>query len=234
MVRKTNSTMMNLTDRLKKEIKPISKSEISNIPEEHLKDIIDFSLIQEISPSIEIENFLKEQTIKMFSIQAKSVILLGEIFTNVYEKLGGQGSENGIYEKWLDINNFSRATAWRYRQRFSIYSRVNENKKPIIATIPQSLINEISKSEDFEGIINIINDSMDKAEVINSLNNILGISNKKIDNKKENETFETFETFEVKNYIPIFESFEEKVNKLSNQEKKELEKHLKSIEKLLK
>ncbi len=234
MVRKTNSTMMNLTDRLKKEIKPISKSEISNIPEEHLKDIIDFSLIQEISPSIEIENFLKEQTIKMFSIQAKSVILLGEIFTNVYEKLGGQGSENGIYEKWLDINNFSRATAWRYRQRFSIYSRVNENKKPIIATIPQSLINEISKSEDFEGIINIINDSMDKAEVINSLNNILGISNKKIDDKKENEAFETFETFEVKNYIPIFESFEEKVNKLSNQEKKELEKHLKSIEKLLK
>lgn len=231
MVRKTNSTMMNLTDRLKKEIKPISKSEISNIPEEHLKDIIDFSLIQEISPSIEIENFLKEQTIKMFSIQAKSVILLGEIFTNVYEKLGGQGSENGIYEKWLDINNFSRATAWRYRQRFSIYSRVNENKKPIIATIPQSLINEISKSEDFEGIINIINDSMDKAEVINSLNNILGISNKKIDDKKENETFETFE---VKNYIPIFELFEEKVNKLSNQEKKELEKHLKSIEKLLK
>lgn len=230
-MKKNNSTMMNLSDRLKNEVKVIPKNEITNIPEEHLKDIIDFSLIKEISPTEEIGNFLKEQTIKMFSIQAKSAILLGEIFTNVHEKLGGQGSENGVYEKWLDINNFSRATAWRYRQRFSIYSKVNEHKKPIIATIPQALINEIYKNEDFEGIINIINDSTDKADVIESLNNILGISNKKIEHKKENEIFETFE---VKNYIPIFESFEEKVSKLNSEEKKELEKHLKSIEKLLK
>lgn len=230
-MKKNNPTMMNLSDRLKNEVKVIPKNEITNIPEEHLKDIIDFSLIKEISPTQEIGNFLKEQTIKMFSIQAKSAILLGEIFTNVHEKLGGQGSENGVYEKWLDINNFSRATAWRYRQRYSIYSKVNENKKPIIATIPQSLINEIYKNEDFEGIINIINDSTDKADVIDSLNSILGISNKKIEHKKENEIFETFE---VKNYIPIFESFEEKVSKLNSEEKKELEKHLKSIEKLLK
>lgn len=230
-MKKNNSTMMNLSDRLKKEIKAPPKNEITNISEEHLKDIIDFSLIKEISPTEEIENFLKEQTIKMFSIQAKSVILLGEIFTNVYEKLGGQGSENGVYEKWLDINNFSKATAWRYRQRYFVYSKVNESKKHIISTIPQNLISEIYKNEDLEGIINIINDSTDKADVIKSLNNIFGISNKKIEHKKEKEIFETFE---VKNYIPIFESFEEKVSKLNNEEKKELKKHLKSIEKLLK
>lgn len=223
--------MMNLSDRLKKEIKAPPKNEITTISEEHLKDIINFSLISEISPTEEIGNYLKEQTIKLFTIQAKSAILLGEIFTNVYEKLGGQGSENGTYEKWLEINNFSRATAWRYRQRYFVYSKVNENKKQIIATIPQSLISEIYKSEDFEGIISIINDCKDKTDVINSLNSILELSNKKIEHKKESEVFQVFE---VKNYIPILATIEEKVNKLSDEEKKELEKHLKSIKKLLK
>lgn len=227
-MKKNNSTMMNLSDRLKKEIKAPPKNEITTISEEHLKDIINFSLISEISPTEEIGNYLKEQTIKLFTIQAKSAILLGEIFTNVYEKLGGQGSENGTYEKWLEINNFSRATAWRYRQRYFVYSKVNENKKQIIATIPQSLISEIYKSEDFEGIISIINDCKDKTDVINSLNSILELSNKKIEHKKESEVFE------VKNYIPILATIEEKVNKLSDEEKKELEKHLKSIKKLLK
>ena len=227
-MKKNNSTIMNLSDRLKKEIKAPPKNEITTISEEHLKDIINFSLISEISPTEEIGNYLKEQTIKLFTIQAKSAILLGEIFTNVYEKLGGQGSENGTYEKWLEINNFSRATAWRYRQRYFVYSKVNENKKQIIATIPQSLISEIYKSEDFEGIISIINDCKDKTDVINSLNSILELSNKKIEHKKESEVFE------VKNYIPILATIEEKVNKLSDEEKKELEKHLKSIKKLLK
>lgn len=230
-MKKNNSTMMNLSDRLKKEIKAPPKNEITTISEEHLKDIINFSLISEISPTEEIGNYLKEQTIKLFTIQAKSAILLGEIFTNVYEKLGGQGSENGTYEKWLEINNFSRATAWRYRQRYFVYSKVNENKKQIIATIPQSLISEIYKSEDFEGIISIINDCKDKTDVINSLNSILELSNKKIEHKKESEVFQVFE---VKNYIPILATIEEKVNKLSDEEKKELEKHLKSIKKLLK
>lgn len=230
-MKKNNSTMMNLSDRLKKEIKAPPKNEITTISEEHLKDIINFSLISEISPTEEIGNYLKEQTIKLFTIQAKSAILLGEVFTNVYEKLGGQGSENGTYEKWLEINNFSRATAWRYRQRYFVYSKVNENKKQIIATIPQSLINEIYKSEDFEGIVSIINDCKDKTDVINSLNSILELSNKKIEHKKESEVFQVFE---VKNYIPILATIEEKVNKLSDEEKKELEKHLKSIKKLLK
>ena len=235
-MKKKNSTMINLTDRLKKEIKPISKSEISNISEEYLKDIINFSLIQEISPSVEIGNFLKEQTIKMFSIQAKSAILIGEILTNVHEKLSGQGSENGVYEKWLEINNFSRATAWRYRQRYSIYSKVNDDKKQIIATIPQNLISEIYKNEDLEGIINIINECSDKKEVVNSLNDILELETRKIESKKieDEKKAEIFETFEVKNYISILATIEEKVNKLSSEEKKELEKHLKSIEKLLK
>lgn len=230
-MKKNNSTMMNLSNRLKKEIKAPPKNEITTISEEHLKDIIDFSLISEISPTEEIGNYLKEQTIKLFTIQAKSAILLGEVFTNVYEKLGGQGSENGTYEKWLEINNFSRATAWRYRQRYFVYSKVNENKKQIIATIPQSLINEIYKSEDFEGIVSIINDCKNKTDVINSLNSILELSNKKIEHKKESEVFQVFE---VKNYIPILATIEEKVNKLSDEEKKELEKHLKSIKKLLK
>lgn len=230
-MKKNNSTMMNLSNRLKKEIKAPPKNEITTISEEHLKDIINFSLISEISPTEEIGNYLKEQTIKLFTIQAKSAILLGEVFTNVYEKLGGQGSENGTYEKWLEINNFSRATAWRYRQRYFVYSKVNENKKQIIATIPQSLINEIYKSEDFEGIVSIINDCKNKTDVINSLNSILELSNKKIEHKKESEVFQVFE---VKNYIPILATIEEKVNKLSDEEKKELEKHLKSIKKLLK
>lgn len=182
-MKKNNSTMMNLSNRLKKEIKAPPKNEITTISEEHLKDIINFSLISEISPTEEIGNYLKEQTIKLFTIQAKSAILLGEVFTNVYEKLGGQGSENGTYEKWLEINNFSRATAWRYRQRYFVYSKVNENKKQIIATIPQSLISEIYKSEDFEGIVSIINDCKDKTDVINSLNSILELSNKKIEHK---------------------------------------------------
>lgn len=226
---KKNQTMINLSDRLKKEIAPVIKSQLS-IPEDELKDIINFSLINELSQDDGIKLFLKEQTVKLFNIQVKNIILIGEILTNVFEELSKQGSPEGVYEKWLSINNFNRTTAWRYRQRFVIYNKVNENKKNMIATLPQAIINDLFKNDDLESVIILINNSTSKNEIMKF------IETNKDDNKieiKEISEINNIEKFEIKSFIPIFENIDEKIDLLNEKEKKELKKHLSEIQKIL-
>lgn len=222
---KKNKTMINLSDRLKKEIAPVVKNNIS-ISEDDLKDIIDFSLINEISENQEINLFLKKQTVKLFNIQVKNIILTGEILTNVFDELAKQGSQEGIYEKWLSINNFNRATAWRYRQRFLIYDKVNEDKKNIIASLSQKVINNLAKLDDIEKVINLVNNSLSKEEIINFA---------AIETIKEKETLviNEIEEFEIRSFIPVFDNIEEKINLLNEKEKKLLKKHLAEIQKIL-
>lgn len=231
-MKKNNLTVNRLKDRLKEDLKKESSNKTLSVDgflkEEDLKDVIDFNSITEISTSDEINSFLKEQTIKLFNTQSKNALMLGEIFSVVHEKLSSPGSEEGIYEKWLEINNFNKTTAWRYRQRYFLYSKVESNKKNIVATLPYSLINELLKNQDIDGCVKLINNSLDKKDLLQ----ILSSSEKKIENRSEKDIVE-FKGLEIKNYIPLFENLEERVNKLDDKKKKELQKHLNIIEKLL-
>lgn len=229
-MKKNNSTMNALAERMKNEIKTNSNKDNNFLlKEDDLKDIIDFSLIKEISPTEEINSFLKDSTIKLFNIQSKSAILLGEVFSNVFDKLGSQGSENGLYEKWLSINNYNRSTAWRYRQRYVLYDKVNESKKQIIATLPYNIINELMKENDLEGVTCLVNDCSSKDEILEFIKKNDYESQKTISNNKHH----ILETFEIKELIPTPEKIDENLNKLNEKEKFELQKYLEKINKIL-
>lgn len=226
-MKKNNLTVNRLKDRLKEDLEKevILENKENLLKEEDLKEVVDFNLINEISKIDEIKLFLKEQTIKLFNIQSKNVLLLGEIFMIVHEKLSSPGSEEGVYEKWLDINNFNKTTAWRYRQRYMLYLKVKEDKKIIIASLPYGVINTLLKNREFEDVVNIVDSFNNKKELLDFIQEDLQV--KKI-NKKDR-----FEDFEIKNYFVLFEKLEEKVEKLDDNKKYEVKKHLDILEKLL-
>lgn len=226
-MKKNNLTVNRLKDRLKEDLEKevILENKENLLKEEDLKEVVDFNLINEISKIDEIKLFLKEQTIKLFNIQSKNVLLLGEIFMIVHEKLSSPGSEEGVYEKWLDINNFNKTTAWRYRQRYMLYLKVKEDKKIIIASLPYGVINTLLKNREFEDVVNIVDSFNNKKELLDFIQEDLQV--KKI-NKKDR-----FEDFEIKNYFVLFENLEEKVEKLDDNKKYEVKKHLDILEKLL-
>lgn len=217
---------INITNRLKEQLQEKGKKEeieiIDNsIKEEELKDILDLDGINSISDDKELVKFLKESTIKLFNIQAKSVVLIGEVLTNVFEKLAKQGSQEGVYEKWLKLNNFNKQTALRYRRRYFVYNQVNIENKNVVLTLPQNIIDAMYENEEH---IKILNSGISKKELINSINNL------KIEDKRE---YSNFVEFDFKNYKNIFFDFDKKIESLKEKEKIELQKHLRKIEEIL-
>ena len=217
---------INITNRLKEQLQEKGKKEeieiIENsIKEEELKDILDLDGINSISEDQELVKFLKENTVKLFSIQAKSVILIGEILTTVFEKLAKQGSQDGIYEKWLKLNNFNKQTALRYRKRYSVFTQVNGENKNIVLTLPQNVIDVMHENEEH---IKLLNNGISKKELINNINGL------KIEDKRE---YSNFIEFDFKEYKNIFFDFDKKIESLKERDKKELQKYLIKIQEIL-
>lgn len=217
---------INITNRLKEQLQEKGKKEeieiIDNtIKEEELKDILDLDGINSISEDQELVEFLKESTIKLFNIQAKSVVLIGEVLTSVFEKLSKQGSQDGVYEKWLKLNNFNKQTALRYRKRYFVYNQANTENKNIVLTLPQNVIDVMYESEEH---IKLLNNGISKKELINNINNL------KVEDKRE---YSNFIEFDFKGYKNLFFEFDKKIENLKEKEKMELQKHLKKIEEIL-
>lgn len=217
---------INITNRLKEQLQEKGKKEeietIDNtIKEEELKDILDLDGISSISEDQELVEFLKESTIKLFNIQAKSVVLIGEVLTNVFERLSKQGSQDGVYEKWLKLNNFNKQTALRYRKRYFVYNQANTENKNIVLTLPQNVIDVMYENEEH---IKLLNNGISKKELINSINDL------KIEDKRE---YSNFIEFDFKEYKNLFFEFDKKIENLKEKEKMELQKHLKKIEEIL-
>lgn len=217
---------INITNRLKEQLQEKGKKEeieiIDNtIKEEELKDILDLDGINSISEDQELVEFLKESTIKLFNIQAKSVVLIGEVLTSVFEKLSKQGSQDGVYEKWLKLNNFNKQTALRYRKRYFVYNQANTENKNIVLTLPQNVIDVMYESEEH---IKLLNNGISKKELINNINNL------KVEDKRE---YSNFIEFDFKDYKNLFFEFDKKIENLKEKEKMELQKHLKKIEEIL-
>lgn len=217
---------INITNRLREQLQEKGKKEeieiIDNtIKEEELKDILDLDGINSISEDQELVEFLKESTIKLFNIQAKSVVLIGEVLTNVFEKLSKQGSQDGVYEKWLKLNNFNKQTALRYRKRYFVYNQANTENKNIVLTLPQNVIDVMYENEEH---IKLLNNGISKKELINNINDL------KIEDKRE---YSNFMEFDFKDYKNLFFEFDKKIENLKEKEKMELQKHLKKIEEIL-
>lgn len=217
---------INITNRLKEQLQEKGKKEENIvidkvITEDELKDVLDLEVINSISEDKELVSFLKENTIKLFNIQAKSVILIGEVLTEVFERLSKQGSSEGIYEKWLKLNNFNKQTALRYRKRYFVFNEVKEDSKNIVLTLSQNIIDKIYENKEF---IELLNNGASKRELINNINTKnIGLKEEKLD----------LIDFSFKNYINLFSDFDKKIETLKEKEKIELQKYLEKINKIL-
>lgn len=217
---------INITNRLKEQLQEKGKKEENIvvdkvITEDELKDVLDLEVINSISEDKDLVNFLKENTLKLFNIQAKSVILIGEVLTDVFERLSKQGSSEGVYEKWLKLNNFNKQTALRYRKRYFVFNEVKEESKNIILTLPQTIIDRMYENEEF---IELLNNGISKRELINNINT------KSIEAKEENWNLIDFS---FKDYKNLFFDFDKKIENLKEKEKMEIQKYLEKINKIL-
>lgn len=233
--------MNNIKDKFKDRLKDkLSQHEVglklknktnqeSSVDENTLLDVIDFKLIDTLSEDKKIIKELKENSIKIFSIQTKAVIEMGEVFFNVYNLLSKSGSKEGIYTKWLELTGVSPRTALNYRKRYDIYNQVNEIGKNIIKKLPQKLIDEIYNKEDKNSILKAINSGEDRVSLETLLEDKRQVIEVITKEKKE-----MFKEIKISRYIEIFNELPVKYETLDEKRKKELEKHLKKIEEILK
>lgn len=211
---------LDLAARLQEKLNSRETKEVVNvntfIQKEHFKYDYLNNLLSNIEEN-ETKDFLKNESFKLINIQAKSSLELGEIFTNVFNKLSKQGSSDGLYENWLELHGYNKKTALRHRKRFEFYKEVNENKKSIVALLPVRIIEELYK--DKETSIDLIN----MAESPESL-----ISLNVLENKEPLSVPK-----EIYYDFNIFNNFQERITSLKDKDKEKVEKLLSEIYKIL-
>lgn len=171
--------------------------------------------------------FLKQKSYEISLILVKGALALGKIFEEVYQELGKDKNSSegeGIYLEWLKTNNYSRVTAWRYRQKYNLYMKVNEKGKELIALLPFDLIALLSKEED--EYIDLINQGITKEELKGLL--LQGHIKENIENKIQLKKIDDF------NFLEIGKVFNEKYSSLKEKDQAEVRKLLEKLEKILK
>lgn len=169
--------------------------------------------------------FLKQKSYELALINVKGSLALGKIFEEVYQKLGREKGE-GVYIEWLNINNYNRITAWRYRQKYNLYMEVSEKGKERVALMPFRVISDIYKQDETnrKAIIELLNDGANIAEI----KDILALEHKDIiENEKPIFTFENF------NFKKLEKNIKENYQSLQQKDKEKVLKLLKKLNDIL-
>lgn len=196
------------------------KSQKDIVKREHL----DFSQEAFNENEVEINEFLKAKAYEIVTINSKATLALGKIFSEIFEKLGN--NRIGTYEKFVKELGYNVRTVQRYRGRYELYSKVqNENSKSLIALLPVKYLEKIiGESEKF---IPLLESGISKEELIKSLE-----GNKPMVEDKHEEIELKPEIF--KNLLlDLSLKAEAKENYLTDREKLKLKKLLEQIETIL-
>lgn len=215
---------IDLTD-LKKELKEVKKSN-ENKNEVVQKSILDINNYQYINftDDPEIDDFLNDKSFKILDLAAASSILLGSIFIEVQEYLADRENSDTTYIKWLESNGFNRMTALRYKKRAEIYNSLNSNKaKYFIGITSQRIIDEISKAENKEEILNYLEEMKDFDGVEDFLKKDIILE---IEDKTEKENIEIKDRIKK---LPL-----KKIERLDTEKKNQVNELVQKIEEILK
>ncbi len=123
---------------------------------------LDFTGVIEITEDNTLQEFLKNKTREIISIQANDTLKLGEILTEVEKELSKKGSPEASYLKFLNYNGINSKTALRLRKRYELYTLVPGEVKNIIALLSVREIEELYKNKD---LLNEINPGIKLLEV---------------------------------------------------------------------
>ena len=207
-----------------------NKTEILN-PEGSLDDNLlkmfqlESNLYDGITDDKELIEYLNLKTINLLKINGNGNIAIGKELTEVYEKLAKQGSNEGIYTKFLEISGYKTDTALRYRKRYELFTKSTNNSiKQIISILPVKIIEKLYKNQELLPNLDIL-------KTVTSENVIELIIEKEqpvLEVKPREREIKTF------NFSEIEKAFEEKYLELEEKEKEQVDKLLKKLGKLLK
>ena len=126
----------------------------------------------------EVFNNLDQETIKyleasafdILNISAKSQLQLGRKFQEIFDTLGNQGVEDGVYTKYITFLGYNDRTVLRYRNRWKLYNLIeNKNTKGIVAIIPVVYIDKLLK--EYDSYKEVLESNITLEELRNKLDN---------------------------------------------------------------
>lgn len=191
------------------------------------ENIIKFDREEFKNLSSETIDYLESSAFDILNISAKSQLQLGRKFQEIFDTLGKQGVEEGVYTKYVIFLGYSDRTVLRYRNRWNLYNMIeNKNTKGIISIIPIVYVEKILKN--FEEYKEILNQDISVEELRHKLDNA---NNKVIELKHEEITIP--HGFFKDKIFNLSLKAEEMEDKLTETEKIKVSKALDVLEKIL-
>ncbi|MDO4689820.1 MAG: hypothetical protein Q4A58_00800 [Fusobacterium sp.] len=182
---------------------------------------LDFAGLVEISESKDLQDYLKQKTREIISIQAEDTIKLGEILFDVEKELSKKGSPEASYLKFLGYNGINPKTALRLRKRYELYTLAPEHSKLIISLLSVREIEELYKNKD---LLKELNPGVKLIEVKELLKENEA---EKIENKEKAEEVRIITDFKF-----LKNSYQDKFESLPEDKKDKVLGLLKKIEKI--
>ena len=198
-----------------------------SLPNDMIKTFqIPNDLYSDFTDDKELIDYLNEKTLALLKVNGAGNIMIGKELTEVYEKLSKKGSPDGMYVRFLEVSGYKKDTALRYRKRYELYQKTNNNSaKQIISILPVKVIEKLYKEQEllekidverieYQAAVNIINEKPEPVLIIE-------------ETPKEEAVFEM-------NELPFLQvQIRKKYDNLNKKEKNKLNKLLLEIKSLL-
>lgn len=198
-----------------------------SLPNDMIKTFqIPNDLYSDFTDDKELIDYLNEKTLALLKVNGAGNIMIGKELTEVYEKLSKKGSPDGMYVRFLEVSGYKKDTALRYRKRYELYQKTNNNfAKQIISILPVKVIEKLYKEQEllekidverieYQAAVNIINEKPEPVLIIE-------------ETPKEEAVFEM-------NELPFLQvQIRKKYDNLNKKEKNKLNKLLLEIKSLL-
>lgn len=134
------------------------------------ENIIKFDREEFNNLSNEVVEYLETSAFDILNISAKSQLQLGRKFQEIFDILGKQGVEEGVYTKYVLFLGYSDRTVLRYRNRWKLYNLIeNKNTKGIIAIMPVVYVDKLLK--EYDSYKEILEEDITLEELRNKLDN---------------------------------------------------------------
>lgn len=134
------------------------------------ENIIKFDREEFKNLSNEVVEYLETSAFDILNISAKSQLQLGRKFQEIFDTLGKQGVEEGVYTKYVLFLGYSDRTVLRYRNRWKLYNLIeNKNTKGIIAIMPVVYVDKLLK--EYDSYKEILEEDITLEELRNKLDN---------------------------------------------------------------
>lgn len=210
-----------LNSRKEEKLEENNKTDKAIVDYKKYDKYLDFTGVIEISENRDLQEFLKQKTREIISIQADDAIKLGEILFEVEKELSRKGSPEANYLKFLDYNGINSKTALRLRKRYELYTLAPEHSKLIISLLSVREIEELYKNKD---LLKELNPGVKLIEVKELLKEN---ETEKIENKEKIEEIRTITDFKF-----LKSSCQDKFESLSEDNQDKVLELLKKIEKI--